>query len=98
AAAVSGLPDRPDGTGDRVAPAQPVPLDLGHRHVHVVGAGEVSGRADERVVVQHVHDAGHRDEHLVLADLRLAATTAATAAAAAAALGAVAAPAVAVPE
>src|SRR6185436_9168975 len=66
---------------------------LRHRHVDVVGAGQVAGGADERVVVEHVQDAGHRDEHVVLVDLRLPPTvTAAVAVAvtAAVALAAVA--------
>ena len=65
ALALARLPDR---ALDDVALAQPVPADLGQRDVHVVGAGQVAGGADEPVVVQHVQDAGDRDEDVVLAD------------------------------
>src|SRR5439155_8867987 len=81
-------------TRDRVPAAQPVPLDLRHRHVDIVRAGQVPGRADERVVVQHVEDSGDGDEHVVLGHLRFGATAATTAAA----LGPLAAPTPAVPE
>ena len=41
--------------------------------VDVVGAGQVAGGPHERVVVEHVEDAGHRHQDVVLADLRLGA-------------------------
>src|SRR5690606_19645466 len=60
-----------DGADDRIALAQVVLLHLAERHVDVAGAGEVSARAHERVVVEDVEDAGDRDEDVVLADLGL---------------------------
>src|SRR6266851_1144010 len=53
---------------DHVPLAQAVPADLGERHVHVVGSGQVPGGADEPVVVQDIQDAGDRDEHVILGD------------------------------
>ena len=52
---------------------------LRERNVHVVGSRQVTGGADERVVVEHVEDAGDRDEDVVLGDhgLGLAAALAA---------------------
>ena len=82
--ALARLLDRSD---DRVALAQVVLLDLPERDVDVLLAGEVTGRADEGVVVEDVEDAGDRDEDVVLGDLGLelvalaAAALAATAAA-----------------
>lgn len=64
--ALAGLLDRTD---DGVALAQVVLLHLSEGHVHVAGAGEVAGRADESVVVEHIEDAGDRDQDVVLADL-----------------------------
>ena len=61
----------PDGADDGVALAQAVPLDLAERDVDVVRAGQVARGAHEGVVVEHVEDARDRDEHVVLADLRL---------------------------
>src|SRR6185437_9019814 len=46
-----------------------------------VGAGQVPGGPDEPVVVQHVQDAGDRDQHVVLGDDRLGLATAAALAA-----------------
>src|SRR5690606_3236974 len=71
-AAVLPLARCPHHAGDRVTATQPVLADLRHRHVHVVRPGQVAAGADERVVVQHVQDPGHRDEHIVLTELRLA--------------------------
>src|SRR5699024_8517843 len=58
-------------TGNRVTATQSVATDHVHRDVDVVRAGEVSRRADERVVVEHVHDTGDRLHHIVVADLGL---------------------------
>src|SRR5690349_22805853 len=60
----------PDGALDDVALAQAVLAHLGERDVHVVRTGQVAGGADERVAlrVEHVQDAGDRDEDVVLAD------------------------------
>ena len=66
--ALAGLLDRTD---DGVALAQVVLLDLTERDVDVTRAGQVARRADEGVVVEHVEDAGDRDEDVVLADLGL---------------------------
>src|SRR5260221_14467123 len=52
---------------------------LGQRDVDVLLSGQVSGRADEPVVVEHVQDAGDRDEHVVLGDHRLGVPAALTA-------------------
>src|SRR5690606_11138508 len=60
-----------DGADDRVALAQVVLLDLAERDVDVGGAGQVTRGAHERVVVEQVEDAGVRDEHVVVGDLRL---------------------------
>ena len=62
------LPRLPDRAGDGVALAQAVLAHLDERDVHVVGAGQVAGGADERVVVEDVEDAGDRHEDVVLAD------------------------------
>src|SRR4051812_16206375 len=83
----------PDGAGDRVATAQAVAADLGQRDVDVVRPGQVARGADERVVVQHVEDAGDRQEDVVLGDGRLALLEALAPGAAAAVAVAVAAPA-----
>ena len=64
--AVAGLADR---TGDRVAAAQAVALDLVERHVHVVRAGQVARGAHERVAVHQVEDARHGQQHVVVAEL-----------------------------
>src|SRR5690348_13099048 len=60
----------PDGALDDVALAQAMLAHLGERDVHVVRTGQVAGGADERVAlrVEHVEDAGDRDEDVVLAD------------------------------
>ena len=42
-----GLAGCAHGTGHGVAAAQPVPVDLRHRHVRVIGPGQVPGRAHE---------------------------------------------------
>src|SRR5690606_20133411 len=60
-----------DRADDRVALAQVVLLHLAERDVHVTGPREVAGGAHERIVVKDVEDAGDRDQHIVLADLRL---------------------------
>ena len=65
------LAGRLDRAGDGVALAQRVPLDQAERYVDVVGPGQVPGGADEGVVVEHVEDAGHRDEDVVVGDLEL---------------------------
>ena len=52
-----------------VALAQVVLLDLGERDVDVVRARQVTGRADERVVLEHVEDTGDRQQDIVLGDL-----------------------------
>ena len=57
--------------GDRVTAAQAVLADHRQRHVDVVGARQVAGGADERVVVEHVEDARARHQHVVLEDLRV---------------------------
>src|SRR5262249_23327393 len=66
---------------DNVPLAQAVLAHLRERDVHVVGSRQVAGGADERVVVEHVEDAGDRDQHIVLGDhgLGLAAALAAPA-------------------
>ena len=56
---------------DSVTLAQVVALDHPERDVDVVVAREVARGPHERVVVEDVEDAGHRDEHVVLGDLRL---------------------------
>ena len=58
-----------DGTRDGVTPTESVATDHVHRHVDVVGAGQVAGRAHERVVVQDVEDARHRLEDIVFPHL-----------------------------
>src|SRR5262249_43908409 len=63
--ALARLPDRPL---DDVPLAQAVLAHLRERDVHVVGPRQVAGGADERVVVEHVEDAGDRDEDVVLGD------------------------------
>ncbi len=65
---------------DDVALAQAVLAHLGERDVDVVGPGQVAGRADERVVVEHVEDARDRDEDVVLGDHGLGVTAALAAA------------------
>src|SRR5690606_27272413 len=75
----------PHRAGDRITAAQPVLAHHVHRDVHVVRAGEVAGRADERVVVEDVEDAGDRLKDIVLADLGFARVRAAVAAIASAA-------------
>ena len=58
-----------DGADDGVALAQVVLLDLGEGDVDVVRARQVTGGADERVVLQHVQDAGDGQQDIVLGDL-----------------------------
>ena len=60
--AAVALARRADGSGHGVALAQAVLLDLTHRDVHVVRAGQVAGSAHEGVGVEHVDDAGDRHE------------------------------------
>src|SRR5690606_10289535 len=72
-----GLADR---AGDVVALAQAVLADLGEGDVHVVGARQVAGGADEGVVVEDVQDARDGDQDVVLVDLRLLHVVAAPAA------------------
>src|SRR5690606_1549975 len=54
--------------------------DLGEGDVHVVGARQVAGGADEGVVVEDVQDARDGDQDVVLVDLRLLHVVAAPAA------------------
>src|SRR3712207_8924572 len=79
--------------GDGVAAAQAVAAHLRQRDVDVVRAGQVTGGADEGVVVQHVEDAGDRQQDVVLADGRLVLVEALAAVAAAVAVPVTAAPA-----
>ena len=65
ALALAGLAHLAD---DRVAAAQAVLADHRQRDVDVVGAGQVAAGADERVVVEHVEDAGGRHQDVVLED------------------------------
>ena len=83
-----------DGADDGVALAQVVLLDLAERDVDVVVARQVAGGAHEGVVVEHVEDAGDRDEDVVLGDLGLEVVAEGRAAAALAVAVAVAAAAV----
>ena len=62
------LADRSD---NGVTLAQVVLLDLAERDVDVVRAGQVAGRAHERVVVENVEDSSDRQKHVVVADLGL---------------------------
>src|SRR6185312_7935716 len=85
-----------DGADDGVALAQVVLLDLVQRDVDVVGPGQVTGGAHERVVLQHVQDAGDGQQDVVLGqlgvvDLGLVAVAAAPVVPVAVALAAVAA-------
>src|SRR5262249_42938307 len=82
ASTLAAFASRSHGTGDRVASTQAVPLDLGHRDVYVVRAGQVAGRAHECVVVQHIHDPRNLHQYVVLGHLLLPAAFAAVAAAA----------------
>jgi hypothetical protein len=70
ALAVLGLTDR---AGDVVTLAQTVLADLGEGDVHVVRAGQVARRTNERVVVEDVQDARDGDQDVVVGDLRLVA-------------------------
>ena len=65
ALALTGLAHLAD---DRVAAAESELPDHGQREVDVVGAGKVAAGADERVVVEHVEDAGRGHEDVVLED------------------------------
>ena len=65
ALALAGLAHLAD---DGVAAPQGVLPDHGERQVHVVGAGEVAAGPDERVVVEHVEDAGRGHQDVVLED------------------------------
>src|SRR5260221_266575 len=73
------LPRLPDRALDDVALAQAVPAHLGQRDVHVVGARQVAGRADEPVVVEHVQDARDGDQNVIFGDHRLGVPAALTA-------------------
>ena len=68
-AAVLAVARCADGADDGVALAQVVLLDLGEGDVDVVRARQVAGGADERVVLQHVQDAGDGQQDVVLGDL-----------------------------
>src|SRR5690625_1723937 len=57
------------GTGDRITFAQSRTTHHRHGDIHIALSRQVSGRADECVVVEDVDDAGHRDEDVVLMDL-----------------------------
>src|SRR5699024_6855067 len=57
--------------GDRVTATQSVTTDHVHGDVDVVGSRQVAGRADERVVVQHVEDDRDRLQDVVAPHLRL---------------------------
>src|SRR5690606_28430457 len=70
------FPRLADHALDGVTAAQPVLANQRQRHVHVVRPGEITGSPHERVVLQHVEDAGHRQQHVVLADLGLTAIAA----------------------
>ena len=70
-----------DRAGDGVAAAQAVLAHHVHRHVDVVGAGQVAGGPDERVVVEHVEDARDGLNDVVLAQFGIAVAAAALAAA-----------------
>src|SRR5699024_5781953 len=59
------------GAGDGVTLTQSMTAHHGQRHVHVVGPRQVTRRPDERVVVQDVEDAGHRNQDIVLGNLDL---------------------------
>ena len=66
-----------DRAGDGVAAAQAVLAHHVHRHVDVVGAGQVAGGPHERVVVEHVEDARDGLDDVVFAQLGVAVATAA---------------------
>src|SRR5580692_10984290 len=67
AVALARLADR---AFDDVALAQAVLAHLGQGDVDVVRPGQVAGGPDERVALalEHVQDAGDRDEHVILGD------------------------------
>ncbi len=65
------LARRLDRAGHRVALAQRVALHEAERDVDVVRPWQVAGGTHEGVVVEHVEDAGHRDENVVVGDLQL---------------------------
>src|SRR5690606_11438029 len=60
------FPSGPDRAGDRVPPAQAVLAHLRHGDIDVVRSGKVAAGAHEGVVVQHIDDAGYRDQDVVL--------------------------------
>src|SRR5699024_2966888 len=66
------LPRGTQHAGDDVALAQAELLHQRQRDVGVLGAGQVTRPADEGIVVEHVEDAAHRHQHVVLGDRRLA--------------------------
>src|SRR5690606_20890221 len=91
AALVLALARLADRTHDGVTLAQVVLLHLAERDVHVVRTRQVAARAHKGVVVEHIQDAAHGDEHVIVAQFGLevvaaAATLAVTVATAAAAL------------
>ena len=72
ALSVAGLADL---AGDRVTAAQAVLADHRERQVDVVDAGQVAAGAHERVVVEHVEDAGGRHQDVVVEDDRVGLVT-----------------------
>src|SRR5664280_109216 len=60
------LAQGPDGTGYGVALAKVVLLDDAERHVDVVLTGQIAAGAKKRVVVEHLEDAGHRNQDIVI--------------------------------
>ena len=66
---------RTDRADHVVALSQGVLLDQPEAQVGIGRSGQVAGRAQERVVVQHVEDARHGDEDLVVGDLGLGVIT-----------------------
>src|SRR5699024_2559809 len=67
-----------DRAGDGIALAQTVLPHHRGRDVDVVRAREVTGSAQERIVVMDVEDAADGDEHVVVADVRLVIAATAT--------------------
>ncbi len=68
---------RSPSRGCRIAPSITSPLRRPYRRTWdsetytSFAAGQVAGGPDEAVVVEHVQDAGDRDQHVVFADHRL---------------------------
>src|SRR5699024_9705344 len=67
-----------DRSGDGIALAQSVLPHHRGRDVDVVRAREVTGSAQERIVVMDVEDAADGNEHVVVADVRLVVAATAT--------------------